>query len=94
MTDSTDQAALELVLRTLPTNRGAVLMLTPDGQIESAALNLTDGEVMLACWSVAVQIATQLPEGIAVFDRLLKDALKANQQRPRLYVANGTVPRG
>ena len=93
MTDSIDRAALEVVLRALPTDRGVVLMLTPDGQIESGALGMTDGEVMLACWSIAVQIASQTPEGIGIFERMLKDTLKAqrNQAKPRLYLANGVL---
>jgi hypothetical protein len=91
MTDSVDKTALEMVLRTLPTNRGFVLMVTSDGQIDSAALNMNDGEVMLACWSIAVEIASQTPEGIGIFERMLKDTLHKNEPKPRLYVAKGTV---
>ena len=50
MPDFIDQPALEMVLRTLPTDRDVVLTVNPDGTIDSAALGLNDGEVMLACW--------------------------------------------
>ncbi len=92
MVSDTDRAALDVVLRSLPTRRGVAIMVSDDGQIESGALGLNDGEVMLACWSIAVQIASHTPEGIGIFERMLKETMKAEPaSKPRLYVAKGTL---
>jgi hypothetical protein len=87
MSEDTDRAALDLVLRTLPTRRGVVLMVDEAGQIESGALGMTDDEVMMACWSIAVSIASSSPQGQEAFNKMLTESMgHTPTPRPRLYV--------